>query len=418
MVFDNKVSIIGAGGHVGLPLSLVVSASGFDVSGVDVDSERVSDLMKGHVPFVEDGAEELLKQELQSGRLRYTTGFDSMLNASVIIVIIGTPIDENQNPNLDTLLQFFESHSRKIQKGQLIILRSTVSVGTTRFVKKRIEVLTGLTESEDFYLVFAPERVMQTKGIFEVSNLPQLVGSFSDAGFKKAENFFKAFVKSDCIQLSPKEAEIGKLITNMSRYIGFAMANEFYIICDKYGINAHKVIGAANLDYPRLDIPKPGPNVSGPCLYKDGFFLLEHVEFPELIRTAFTINEGIPSYLVSKIYDAHPDIKKVAILGMTFKSNCDDTRHSVSYRLKKKLKHLYLEVVEVDPYVADWEDLSGLNGIDALFLMTPHREFTDFSRIKNSINNPNCVIIDMWNFWKENENISHNGVYQLSQIKQ
>lgn len=415
MISENRVSIIGAGGHVGLPLSLVISSSGFDVTGIDIDSERVSQLMEGHVPFVEYGAEELLEQGLQGDRLRFTTEFDSISKAKTIILIIGTPIDSEHNPDLSALLGVFEKNKDKFRKGQLIVLRSTVSPNTTRFVKSHIESLTGLIEGEDFHLVFAPERAMQTKGIQETTNIPQLIGSFSDTGFKKAKKFFETFTKKGCIQLTPEEAEIGKLITNMARYISFAMANEFYIICDNFEANAHKIIKSVNYEYPRLDIPMPGANVGGPCLYKDGFFLLDDIAFPELIRTAFTINESIPSYLFSKAVKACPDFKKAAILGMTFKANCDDIRHSVSYRLKKRLKQSCIEIVEIDPYVADWEDLSGLSDIDVLFLMTPHKEFGDFSRIRSAINNPNCLVIDMWNFWKENTDISPDGVYLLSQ---
>ena len=178
----NKVAIIGAGGHVGLPLSLVLADAGFDVIGIDTNNEILAKLSRGIAPYVEDGAEELLKKCLKKGSVRFTDKHDSIACSDTLIVVIGTPVDESLNPRIDPLIGIFEQYKNLLHKDQLIILRSTVSPGTTELVKLVIEDITGMTEGKDFYLVFAPERVMQTKAIQEIKSLPQLIGAFSENG--------------------------------------------------------------------------------------------------------------------------------------------------------------------------------------------------------------------------------------------
>jgi UDP-N-acetyl-D-mannosaminuronic acid dehydrogenase len=272
-----------------------------------------------------------------------------------------------------------------------------------------------LVEGKDISLVFAPERVLQTKAIEEIASLPQLIGAFNDQGFEKAKLFFEKFVRSKIIRLSPLEAELGKLITNMARYVSFALANEFYLLADNFGANAHRIIAACNFDYPRLDIPSPGPNVGGPCLYKDGYYLLNRLPFPEIISCAFKINESMPAVIINKILQHHTP-QKVGVLGLTFKANCDDIRNSLSFKLRKQLRNERCEIVDVDPYVAGTKDFESLRGVDTLILMTPHDQFRDLRRILNAIDNKNCLIVDLWNFWSENLDLSHDGLYTASEV--
>ena len=165
----------------------------------------------------------------------------------------------------------------RMKKHQLIVLRSTVSPGTTEVIAKHIEREHGWTEGIDYFLVFCPERVVQGKSIIETTKLPQLVGASNDFSFNAAKDFFKTFITNEIFRLTPREAEIGKLMTNMYRYVTFAFANEFWMIGEKHGINIDKVIEACNYDYPRMAVPHPGPNVGGPCLFKDGKFLLTEI---------------------------------------------------------------------------------------------------------------------------------------------
>jgi UDP-N-acetyl-D-mannosaminuronic acid dehydrogenase len=202
----------------------------------------------------------------------------------------------------------------------------------------------------------------------------------------------------------------------MARYISFAVANEFHMICDQYGAHAHKIIKACNQDYPRLDLPRPGPNVGGPCLYKDGYYLIERIAFPDIIANAFKINESTTRYLLDKVRRRAPKLRRAAILGMTFKPECDDTRNSVSFKLQKQLRSVHCEPVPVDPFVPEYEDTSKLQGVDAIFLMTPHKAFRDLGALLRKVDNPECVVADMWNFWDENQEVAHDGIYRAADV--
>lgn len=409
------VSIVGAGGHIGLPLSVVLAEAGFTVAGIDRDDALNERLNGGEIPYVEHGARELMDRALERGNLRFTSDVSSLATSGTIVVIIGTPIDDNLNPRIDPLITMMSGHAPNIPDGQLIVLRSTVSPRTTELLRVVLEEGSGKKEGEDFHLVFAPERVLQTRAVEEIQALPQIVGSFNEAGFLAAQKFFGRFVEKRCIRLTPVEAELGKLITNMYRYVSFAVANEFYMICDSYGANSHAVIAACNEDYARLDLPRPGPNVGGPCLYKDGYYLTERIQYPEIIASSFRINESVPRYLLDKVA-AITRLRRVGILGLAFKADCDDTRNSLSYKLIKQVRGLHAEPVAVDPYVPDVSDVSRLKGVDALFLMTPHSEFKDLDHLLSIVDNPDCIVVDMWNFWPVTADMSPDGVYRAGNI--
>jgi UDP-N-acetyl-D-mannosaminuronic acid dehydrogenase len=302
-----------------------------------------------------------------------------------------------------------------LREGQQIILRSTVSPGTTDRIKQIIEFKTGMTEGVDFDLIYAPERVLQGKTLSEIKSLPHIVGAYSEESFNRIGNFVNTFSRSTRHFVKPVEAEIGKLITNTARYVNFALANEFHMIADLYGANINKIIDACNEGYPRLNLPGPGANVGGPCLSKDGWFLVEKVPFSDLFVTSFRINEGMPAHIVSKL-GQEENIESVVILGMSFKGNIDDTRNSVSFKLKKQLELRGYDVRCLDPHVPEYSDWSVIEGVDALVLMTPHKEFADLYRIMELAKNPDALVVDIWGLWDEMRYRSKNGYFLLREV--
>jgi UDP-N-acetyl-D-mannosaminuronic acid dehydrogenase len=407
-----KVTVVGAGGHVGLPFSLVVAEAGHDVCGYDLNDEIVFILNEGTVPYVEHGAEALLRKHLfETKRLSFTTSPRHIAESDVVAIMLGTPVDEENNPRLDSLFDFIDNiliHSMK--KGVLIILRSTVSPGTTEVIRDRIEKNTGLKESEDFFLVFCPERVLQTKGIEETKNLPALVGAFSSWSYNQTVDFLQTFMNESSLFLTPREAEIAKLMTNMWRYVSFAFANEMYMIGDKHGVNIEKVIKSANYGYERMDVPLPGPNVGGPCLFKDGRFLLDSVPFADLIQVSFLINEGMPDYIWQSISKLSPKLNKVLILGAAFKKDCDDTRNSLSYKMRKVCNKHGAAAFIIDPYVMPETLMPDFSEYDAVVVMTPHTFFVE--HYTPGMFGPNCVIADVWKMWELSKK-TKNGIYKL-----
>lgn len=395
---------------MGFGLTLCIVEGGHYVYGVDINEAVVKSISAGRVPFIEEDAEETLARTLQTGRLKMTTDISVVAECDVVVIILGTPIDENLNPMIMPLIQLFDSLKPYLHAGQLLVLRSTVSPGTTDNIRTLVEKTTGLTVSEDVALVFAPERVVQGKALLEIPALPQLIGAYDENSFRRAEEFFQTFVHNKCIRLTPVEAELAKLMCNMARYISFALANEFSLIADEYNSNVHRIFEACSYDYPRFRVPTPGPNVSGPCLFKDGFFLAERFPFPELILTGFKINESMPVHIFKKIRKK-TGVHKVAILGLTFKAGSDDTRYSLSYKLKKLLEGAGYDVVAVDPSIKEHSDFQVLAGSDCVVLMTPHREFSDLAHLNNIVKKENCWYVDLWGFWLESRTRSQNGCF-------
>ncbi len=301
-----SVALVGAAGHIGMPLSVVLAKAGYQVTGIDRNQAINAMLMQGQIPYVEHGAQELLDEALAKQTLIFTHDDSALATAETVVLIIGTPVDDNLNPRIDPLLEILSKHAPRMPRSQLIILRSTVSPGTTELLKKILEDRTGMKEGTDFFLVFAPERVLQTRAVEEIQSLPQLIGAFSDAGFERAQAFFGKFLQNQCMRLTPVEAELGKLITNMARYVSFALANEFYMICDSYGANSHRVIQACNKDYPRLNLPRPGSNVGGPCLYKDGYYLIDRIPYQEIIVVPLKSMKALPvTYSIKSKHGQH-----------------------------------------------------------------------------------------------------------------
>ena len=413
-----KVAVIGAGGHVGFPFSCVIANAGHTVYGIDVNQYTVDSLNNGFVPYVEEGAADILKENLNKERLLFSTDFDFIRDADVVAIMIGTPVDGEGNARLDDLFNFVDDNLiPRMTKHQLIVLRSTVSPGTTETLRKHIEKKHGWREGLDYYLVFCPERVVQGKSIIETTKLPQIVGAFNDFSYRVAKEFFKSFITNEIFHLTPREAELGKLMTNMYRYVTFAFANEFWMIGEKHGINIDKVIEACNYDYPRMAVPHPGPNVGGPCLFKDGKFLLTDIPFGDLINTSFHINEGMPDYIFNRIKSLAPDIQNVLILGATFKKGCDDTRNSLSFKMRKVCKKHGVKAYIVDPFHIEDMHFPTRDIFDAVIVMTPHDEFIDPDELNYKVEqfNQECIIADVWKMFPESK-LSKTGIYKVGDM--
>ena len=410
-----KVAVIGAGGHVGFPFSCVIANAGHTVYGIDVNQNAVDLLNKGIVPYIEEGAESILQENLRNERLLFSTDFDFIKDSDVVAIMIGTPVDGEGNARLDDLFSFLDVNLiPRMKKHQLIVLRSTVSPGTTEVLKKHINNAKQWVEGIDYFLVFCPERVVQGKSIIETTKLPQIVGAFNDFSYKFAKDFFSTFITNQIFQLSPKEAELGKLMTNMYRYVTFAFANEMWMIGEKHGVNIDKVIDACNYDYPRMDVPHPGPNVGGPCLFKDGRFLLSDIPFGDLIQTSFLINEGMPEYVFNRVKELNPQINKVLILGATFKKDCDDHRNSLSFKMRKVCRKHGVETWMDDKFYIDpLARFPDANTFDAVIVMTPHTG-TEKDWPLNKFRQ-DCIVADVWKMFPESQ-LSNTGIYKVGDM--
>lgn len=270
-----EVCVIGAAGRIGLVNSIVMADSMLDVIGIDINAKAVKNLQTlqattGKIPFIETNSD--LPYNVSAFKnIKFTTSFDSLNLTDVIFIIMGTPVDSEGNGNLQPLLDFFRDYVVKAidasSDRKLIILRSTVAPGTTDCLLDMIHSMTTKRNGKDFDLAFCPERVAQGEGLTEIISLPQLIGAYTEDGYNLAAQFFSKIGSFNALPImTPTEAEIGKLMTNMYRYVNFAFANEMYMIGRNYGADIHKVISNCNKDYPRMKMPLPGPNTGGPCL--------------------------------------------------------------------------------------------------------------------------------------------------------
>lgn len=366
--------VVGGCGHVGLPLALSLADSGYHVGINDIDKSKVELVKAGRLPFLENGAEELLNKVLPAGRLELSTDPSMLKRTDTVILVIGTPIDEFMNPSVRIFDRVLDELTPHLKTGSLVVLRSTVFPGTTETVERRLRAA-GI----DAEVVFCPERIAEGHAIEELRTLPQVVGANSDAAYAKASRLFERLGVS-VVRTTPLEAELAKLLTNTWRYMKFAIANQFFQIAHRSGVDYNQVFNAIRHDYPRAqDLPAPG-FAAGPCLLKDTMqlsaFTSDH--FP-MGQAAMQINEGLPGYIVDTLNGRRPLLgRSVGILGMAFKGESDDPRASLSYKLRKLAQFKGAKVMCTDPYIQDptFEPLEKvLHESEVLIVGAPHRAY-------------------------------------------
>src|SRR5712664_1000463 len=342
--------IVGGCGHVGLPLALSLAECGYRVGINDIDEQKIELVAAGRVPFREAGAEELLAKLLPTGRLELSPDPAMLRRTRIVILVIGTPIDEFMNPSVRIFDRVLDELTPHVQHGSLIVLRSTVFPGTSETVERRLRAA-GIEAD----VAFCPERIAEGHALEELRTLPQLVGVNSDAAFTKARTLFERMGVVSVVRTTPLEAELAKLLTNTWRYMKFAIANQFFQIVSRSGVDYNRVLTAIRQDYPRAaDLPGPG-FAAGPCLLKDTMQLSAFTpdRFP-MGQAAMQINEGLPNYIVDSLDTRRPLAgRTLGILGMAFKGESDDPRASLSYKLRKLALFRGATVLCTDPYVPD-----------------------------------------------------------------
>lgn len=388
MPFDLDVVVVGGCGHVGLPLGLSLAESGKRVAVYDIDEAAVATVQGGRVPFQERGAAEVLAAVLDRATFEATTDPAAIERAEVVVVVIGTPIDEHLNPAANVVPDAVEAIGDRLRDGQLLVLRSTVYPGVTALVEALVERL-GLAID----VAFCPERIAEGHAMRELRELPQIVAGRTPQATERASALFRVLT-DEIVELSPEEAEVAKLLTNAWRYIKFAAANQFFMIANEFGLDYGRVRDALAYEYPRAaDMPGAG-FAAGPCLLKDTMQLaaFNNNQFA-LGHVSMMVNEGLPLYLVSRLekrYDL--PAMTVGILGMAFKGESDDIRASLSYKLKRILRLKARDVLCTDPYVEVDDELLDLDDVlarsDLLVVGAPHRAYRDLAT--------DLPVVDIW----------------------
>jgi UDP-N-acetyl-D-mannosaminuronic acid dehydrogenase len=369
------VVVIGGCGHVGLPLALAFADRGAQVGIYDVSELAVATVNSGRLPFAEPGADEVLHRVLAEGRLVASADPAIVATAENVVVVIGTPVDEHLNPKQTAITKALGGCAEFLQDGQLLVLRSTVFPGVTALVEKMMAKL-----GRQIDVAFCPERIAEGKAMTELFELPQIISSRTPAGAKRASALFGRLT-GKLVVMSPEEAELAKLFTNVWRYIKFATANQLYMMANEQGLDFDRIRRGLAEDYPRAaDMPAAG-FAAGPCLFKDTMQLaaFNHNNFP-LGHAAMAVNEGLPLYVVHRLEERF-DLASmtVGILGMAFKGGSDDIRSSLSYKLKRILEFKADAVLCTDPHVTVDPALLPLDEVlsrsDLLVVGAPHPEY-------------------------------------------
>jgi len=396
--FEFDVCIVGGCGHVGLPLALTFARSGLAVSVHDIDDRAVATVNAGTMPFLERGAEPVLREVVGRG-LTVANDPGLVSRSRFVIVIIGTPVDEHLNPTFHVISRFFRGLIPSLRDGQCVILRSTVYPGTTEKVRAMIA-----KSGKDVAVAFCPERVAEGKAMEELVALPQIVAGCDDRATAAAESLFAPVVRS-IVRLAPIEAELTKIFANVWRYISFATANQFFMIAADYGLDFYRIHDALTRDYPRMaGLPTSG-FAAGPCLFKDTMQLAAATNNTfALGHAAMLVNEGLPNFLVKHLKAKYPlGSMTVGILGMAFKGESDDPRESLSYKLRKVLDQEAGAVLCTDQFIADPAFVTLAEAIersDLLIVGAPHRAYRELALPGGK------PVVDIWNIYGKGASLS------------
>ena len=414
---EREIVVIGLG-YVGLTLAAHVSSLGMNVLGIEIRDLVLNRLKSKQSFFYEPGLDKLLAQTLEAGTFRYCSKLEISVIPRIFVITVGTPIDTQKLVLEESIVRVASEVSSVMNDEDLIILRSTVKLNTTREVIQPILDKSG----KKYFLAFCPERTLEGAALQELGKLPQVVGGIDEESTKQAAEFFSLITSTVVKVRNSETAEMIKLVDNVQRDIKFAIANEIADICNSENIKASEVISLGKLGYPRTDLPFPGP-VGGPCLEKDTYILSESLQgknkFPQIAIAARRVNEEMinkVSDFVVKWFTKNQDSigsQKVAILGMAFKGipETNDLRGSPSLVLFSHLHSklgLGTEIALWDPVISPKEaEESGfifteylanaVQGAGCVILANNHPHVTSFS--PNDLGNlrgKRVLIYDLW----------------------
>lgn len=421
---NTRVNIIGLG-YAGLTLSCILAEYKFTVYGYEKNN-RIKKLLINKLPtFYEPGLKNYLKKNI--GKYLFIT--NNLIEANIHIITVGTPINKSKKPILNSIKESALDISKVISKGDLVIVRSTVPVGTTRnIIKKNIEKYSNLECGTEFSLVFAPERTAEGIALKELKKNPQIIGSFDKNSFDIANKFFNTFCDVTIDAGSLEAAEVCKLIDNSYRDYNFAFSNNLSFLADKLNLDSNQLIKLVNLGYSRNNIPIPSPGVGGPCLSKDSYIFAEifqklNLNNNFLINTRIT-NEYGPTHIYKKLKkyfnSSGEDInkQKIVVIGIAFKGDpaTSDTRNSSSLDILEKFNKK--QVFIYDP-VASKEELKELDykvlknvsscfkNKNAVIIMNNHESYKQWDlKILLKGAPKNFLFFDGWRMFDE-ENINN-----------
>lgn len=430
---DRVVAVYGLG-FVGLTLAATLANTGLLVVGIDKNPYVIGKLKQGQPTFFENGLKSLLDSLSQSNPIHFTSNPDEA-NADIHIVCVGTPVDINKNPDFSHVNQASETIARNLKKGDLVIFRSTLPVGTLRRLVIPILEKSGMKAGADFFTSFAPERTVEGNALEELRVLPQIIGGIDKTSCELTAKLFNR-VTNTIVEVETLEAaEMAKLMNNTYRDLVFSFANEVSRICDGLNVNAFKLIDAANEGYPRNPIPMPSPGVGGICLAKDPYLYTNpyggsiHYR-PILGEASRSINASGHLDVLGKVArfcdmtGKDMDSIKILLIGLSFKGipETSDIRESIAAKLVKALPKA--SNIRVKDFVLDKEEIvalgcqpvedfmSGFIDADVALLMNNHPLNGRFNLAEAfKLMKKTFMVFDGWNMFNQQQIESFPGAY-------
>lgn len=413
---NQKICVLGLG-YIGLPTASIIATHGFPVLGVDINNAIVKSVNHGKTHFLEPNLEVAIKSAINSGNLVAAT---KPQKADVFIIAVPTPFKETNNnkiPNIDYVLDATRSIIKYLKPGDLLIIESTVPVGTSEIIaellaQQRPDLITAKIKPKftishsSIYIAHCPERVIPGNTIRELIENDRIIGGINAESAAVAKNFYQTFIKGDITVTDSKTAELCKLVENSYRDVNIAFANELALHCDQLGLNVWEVINLAN-KHPRVKILQPGPGVGGHCIAVDPWFLIHSSKkHTTIIKAARKVNDSMPFFVVKKIKAAALKFKSpiIGCLGLAYKNDIDDLRESPAVKVVAMLRKAKIgKVLVCEPNLPTSKEykLATISEIvqlsDIIVILTKHREFLQIH--KNQLKNK--IIIDTRGLWNQ-----------------
>jgi len=340
MAMKKVASVIGLG-YIGLPTSIVLAESGYQVIGVDVDEQKVAAINAGDPVIKEAELFEKLQVALGAGTFTATT---SVQPSDYFIIAVPTPLASDKTADLSYVFSAADSIATVLKKGDVVILESTVPVGATQELAECLAEHTGLSVGVDFFVAHCPERVLPGNIFHELVHNARIIGGIDEQSMQRAKELYEAFVVGELYLTNAKMAELIKLVENSSRDAQIAFAHQVASMATSLGLDPYEVVELAN-KHPRVNILNPSCGVGGHCLAVDPWFLVQTFDREaQLLKVVREINDARPQELVTQITDAaqlwqreHNKAPVIALCGMTYKPDVDDIRESPALVIAREL---------------------------------------------------------------------------------
>lgn len=420
---DPIITIIGLG-YVGLPLAVAFAAK-YKVIGFDINSKRITELLKGHDATLEISDAELKKSLAVNTDVGLSITDDPLQikEANVYIITVPTPTNKYNQPVLTPLQKASETVGKVLKKGDVVIIESTVYPGVTEEVcVPIIEQVSGLTFNKDFFAGYSPERINPGDKKHTVTKILKVTsGSTPEAATYVNDLYASVITAGTHLAPSIKVAEAAKVIENSQRDINIAFVNELSKIFRLLDIDTKAVLEAASTKWNFINFT-PGL-VGGHCIGVDPYYLaqkaIEEGYNPEIILAGRRMNDGMGSYVAHEVIklmikkDGKVKNGNALVLGITFKENCPDIRNSKAIDVISELKNYNLNVDVFDPW-ANAEEVKNEFGItliseekdlkktyDTIILTVSHDEFREFNL--ENYTNETSVVFDVKSFFPEDQ---------------